>query len=129
MTDTTIDGSIGLSDRAVHDDSALKELLTLLAPDATVRIGPGSVRGCAANAGSIAPTSPASPAPGITGTQRCSKTGRCGPSGRLRPAWRTANSWQWPGWSTRNSTATASSPTSVVSSPVFPAKTSLPLVS
>ncbi|MFB6537790.1 ethyl tert-butyl ether degradation protein EthD [Streptomyces noursei] len=50
MTDTTIDGSIGLSDRAVHDDSALKELLTLLASDATVRIGPGSVRGCAANA-------------------------------------------------------------------------------
>ncbi|AKA08492.1 hypothetical protein SAZ_05330 [Streptomyces noursei ZPM] len=50
MTDTTIDGSIGLSDRAVHDNSALKELLTLLASDATVRIGPGSVRGCAANA-------------------------------------------------------------------------------
>lgn len=50
MTDTTIDGYIGLSDRAVHDDSALEELPTLLAPDATVRIGPGSVRGCAADA-------------------------------------------------------------------------------
>ncbi|MFB7597351.1 nuclear transport factor 2 family protein [Streptomyces sp. NPDC056160] len=48
MTDTTIDRYIGLSDRAVHDDSALDELLTLFAPDAIVRLGPEPVRGSAA---------------------------------------------------------------------------------
>ncbi|MFD7134784.1 hypothetical protein [Streptomyces sp. NPDC059894] len=32
MTDTTIDRCIGLSDRAVHDDSAFEERLTLFAP-------------------------------------------------------------------------------------------------
>ncbi|MGW5866533.1 hypothetical protein ACWFRJ_30630 [Streptomyces sp. NPDC055239] len=39
MTDTTIDWYICLSDRAVHDDSALEELLTSFAPDAIVRQG------------------------------------------------------------------------------------------
>ncbi|WP_275466523.1 nuclear transport factor 2 family protein [Streptomyces noursei] len=48
MTGPTIDRYIGLSERAVHDDSALEELLTLFAPDAIVRIGPESVRDCAA---------------------------------------------------------------------------------
>jgi hypothetical protein len=45
MTDTTIDRYIGLADRAVHDDSALDELLTLFAPYATVQIGPEPVHG------------------------------------------------------------------------------------
>ncbi|MFE7116476.1 nuclear transport factor 2 family protein [Streptomyces sp. NPDC057654] len=45
MTDTVIDRYIGLSDRAVHDASALEELLDLFAPDTIVRIGPESVRG------------------------------------------------------------------------------------
>lgn len=44
-TGTAIDRYIGLSDRAVHDDSAIEELLTLFAPDATVRLGPEPVRG------------------------------------------------------------------------------------
>ncbi|GAA2614667.1 hypothetical protein [Streptomyces axinellae] len=45
VTDTAIDRCIGLSDRAVHDDSALEELLALFAPDAIVRLGPEAVRG------------------------------------------------------------------------------------
>ncbi|HET6504920.1 MAG TPA: nuclear transport factor 2 family protein [Amycolatopsis sp.] len=45
MTDTTIDRYIGLADRAVHDDSAIEEMLTLFAPDATVQLGPEPVRG------------------------------------------------------------------------------------
>ncbi|KOG86708.1 ethyl tert-butyl ether degradation protein EthD [Streptomyces varsoviensis] len=45
MTDTLLDRYIALSDRAVHDESAIEEMLTLFAPDATVRLGPEPVRG------------------------------------------------------------------------------------
>jgi hypothetical protein len=47
-TGTAIDRYIGLADRAVHDESALAELLALFAPEATVRIGPEPVHGHAA---------------------------------------------------------------------------------
>jgi hypothetical protein len=43
--DTVIDRYIGLSDRAVRDDSALEELLAWFAAEATVRVGPEPVRG------------------------------------------------------------------------------------
>ena len=48
MSDTVIDRYIALADLAVHDESALAELLTLFAPDATVRLGSDPVRGHAA---------------------------------------------------------------------------------
>ncbi|WP_435131477.1 hypothetical protein [Actinacidiphila sp. bgisy144] len=41
--DTVIDRYVRLSDRAVHDDSALEELLSWFAADATVRVGPEPV--------------------------------------------------------------------------------------
>ncbi|WP_335981027.1 hypothetical protein [Streptomyces sp. CA2R106] len=43
--DTVIDRYAGLSDRAVHDDSALEELLAWFAAEAAVRVGPEPVRG------------------------------------------------------------------------------------
>ncbi|MGI5143496.1 FAD-dependent monooxygenase [Streptomyces sp. CA-106110] len=48
MTATPLDRYIGLADRAVHEKSALDELLAVFAPEATVLIGPEPVRGRAA---------------------------------------------------------------------------------
>lgn len=48
MTETVMDRYVQLADAAVHDSSALDELLTLFAPDATLRLGPEPVRGGAA---------------------------------------------------------------------------------
>src|SRR5438067_9615149 len=45
MTETVADHYVRLADLAVHDDAALKELLNLFAPDATVGLGPEPVRG------------------------------------------------------------------------------------
>lgn len=47
-TGTAIDRYIDLADLAVHDESALAELLALFAPDATVRLGSEPVHGQAA---------------------------------------------------------------------------------
>ncbi|MFC7989541.1 nuclear transport factor 2 family protein [Streptomyces pilosus] len=44
-TSTALDRYIGLSDRAVHDETALNELLALFTADATVDIGPEPARG------------------------------------------------------------------------------------
>jgi nuclear transport factor 2 (NTF2) superfamily protein len=45
MNGTVADRYVQLADLAVHDDTALNELLTLFAADATVRLGPEPVRG------------------------------------------------------------------------------------
>ncbi|MET7567349.1 nuclear transport factor 2 family protein [Streptomyces sp. NPDC005492] len=45
VIDTVIDRYIALADEAVHDESALAELLALFAPDATVRLGSDPVHG------------------------------------------------------------------------------------
>jgi nuclear transport factor 2 (NTF2) superfamily protein len=45
VTKTVADQYVRLADLAVHDETALNELLTLFAPDATVRLGPEPARG------------------------------------------------------------------------------------